>query len=75
MFALQVKTVLLLDVLQLLILFVGMLTYLEPKRFLLIIYHNGTFNYKNINCIQEECFFYRIMAGVIVLMELLLLSQ
>jgi hypothetical protein len=39
----QVKFVLLLDALQLIMLFVGMLTYLERKRHLLIIFYTGTF--------------------------------
>jgi hypothetical protein len=36
--ALQVKTVLLLDALHLIMLFVGMMAYVEPKMFLLIIF-------------------------------------
>jgi hypothetical protein len=40
MFVLTVKTVLLLDVLHLLMLFVGASMYLEPQLFVLIIFHN-----------------------------------
>jgi hypothetical protein len=40
MSALQVNIVTLLDALQLIILFAGTLTYLEPKLFLLIIFYN-----------------------------------
>jgi hypothetical protein len=42
MSALQVKIALLLDALQMLMLFVGTLTYLEPKPFLLIIFYDNT---------------------------------
>jgi hypothetical protein len=39
----QVKIIILLDLYQLLILFVGMLIYSEPKQFLLIIFYKDTF--------------------------------
>jgi hypothetical protein len=38
----------LLNVLQLLLMFVGMLTYLEPELFLLIMFYNGTFLIGNV---------------------------
>jgi hypothetical protein len=52
--------IVLLDAPQLLMLFVGTLTYLEPSLFLLIIIYNGFFNYQIINDIQDECMYLSI---------------
>jgi hypothetical protein len=74
MSAIQATIVFLLDVLQLLMLFVRMLTYLEPKRFLLIMFYNCTFIINkmlivfNIN-LCTYFFFHRIMVGVISLLS------
>jgi hypothetical protein len=48
MSALRVKTLLLLDVLLFLTLFVRTLMYLEPKRFVSFIFYNGTFPFIKI---------------------------
>jgi hypothetical protein len=39
------KIILLLDALQLLTLFAGTQTYLEPRLFLLIVFYNGTYSF------------------------------
>jgi hypothetical protein len=74
---LQVKLVLS-DAVQLLILFVGTLTYLEPKLFLLVMLYNGTFLIIEILpaftanvYIHSHC----IMVYLTALTELLLLSK
>jgi hypothetical protein len=68
--ALLVRIAFLLVTLQLLMLFVGTLTYLEPKVFILITFYNLRLliiNYKNINCTQYTFIHissHRIMIGV-----------
>jgi hypothetical protein len=66
-----------LDALQLLMLFVGTLTYKEPKLF-----RNGTFViikilsvFKMNVCIYIHIFSYRIMVGAVALNEVLLLCS
>jgi hypothetical protein len=79
MSALQVNTVLLLDALQLLMLFVRTLTYLEPKLLLLILFYNGTFLLIKILCVFNVdvyiYFSHRIIDGMIILTGFLLLSN
>jgi hypothetical protein len=63
--------------LQLLMLFLGMLMYLEPKLFLLIIFYNLYLfiNYKNFNCTQYLFMyvsFHCIMVGMTAQIEWLL---
>jgi hypothetical protein len=56
--------VLLLEELQVLMLFVVALTYLEPKVFLLIKFYNFCFltiNYQNINCTENLCMYTNIL--------------
>jgi hypothetical protein len=77
--ALQVKVALLLDAFQLLMLFVGAPTYLEPKLFLLIIFCNGTFLirvYWIINCIQVECvcFFFILLQHMLARLHYFVIS-
>jgi hypothetical protein len=74
------KIVLLLDALQLLIFSAGMLTYFEPKLFLLIMFQNGTFLIIKILIVLNtylfiHSFFSRQMVSVIKLNEILLLSN
>jgi hypothetical protein len=66
----------LLDAIQLLMLFVGTVTYLEPRLFLLILFHNVSFLIIKllIVLIINVCiyfFSYCVMIGVIPLLELL----
>jgi hypothetical protein len=66
--------------LQLLMLFVGTSTYLEPKLILWIIFYNGTFLFIKILIILKmnmyiHSFLHRIMVLVVVLYYLLLLSE
>jgi hypothetical protein len=61
-------------------LFVGTLTYLEPKLFLLIIFYSGTFlTIKTLIVFNKNIyihiFCHRIMVGMIALTEILLLTK
>jgi hypothetical protein len=76
MSAFQAKIALLLSALQLLMLFVGTLMYLEPKLFFLIIFYSGTFLIIKILIafnMYVYIFYRRIMVDVTALTEFLLL--
>jgi hypothetical protein len=78
--AFLIKITFLLEVLQLLMLFVWTLTYLEPKFFTYIIFYTGTFLIIRILIvfnINSFIYFFphRIMVGTIALSEFLLMSR